>query len=302
MNILVTGATGFIGSRLCSKLARAGHTVSALSRDAASAKRRVPDLSVAFSWDPVASPPPPEALVGVDAVANLIGERVAGYWTRSKKAAIWQSRVDSTRRLVTAIERTSPRPQILVSASAIGYYGHDGGDNELTETSPAGEDFLANLCKAWEESALSARDLGLRVACLRTGLVLGRGEGLLKGLLPAARCGLAGPLGSGRQWWSWVHVDDIVGVYLHALQTPVEGPLNVTAPTPVRQKDFFRALGRALRRPVFPRTPAFILKVFLGEFAGEVLASSRVLPRRTEEFGYRFRFMNVESALHDIVK
>ncbi len=284
MKILVTGATGFIGAHLCPALVRAGHAVSALSRDAASAKRRVPVLTDAYLWSPLA-PPPLEALSGVDAVVNLAGERVFGRWTATKKTAIRRSRVDATRNLVEAIEHASPRPRILVSASAIGYYGRDGGEQELMELSPAGGDFLAGVCEAWEESAHRARTLGLRVVCLRIGLVLGRHEGVLQRLLPIARLGLAGPLGSGRQWWSWIHLDDVVGILLHALHGPVEGSLNVTAPEPARQKDFARALAREIGRPAFFPTPGFVLNLVLGEMAQDVLSSSRVLPTLTERSG-----------------
>ena len=301
MNVLVTGAAGFIGARLCEALSRAGHWTAALSRDPAGARGRVASLDQAFRWDPVAEPPPAEAFAGVEAVVHLAGESLRGRWTAAKKRAIRDSRVLGTGRLVDAIEALGKRPRVLVSASASGYYG-DRGDEELTEESAAGAGFLEALCMEWEREAARARALGVRVVRLRTGIVLGRGGGALGALLPLFRLGLGGPLGNGRQWWPWVHQDDVTGLVLHALRSDWDGPVNVCAPQPVRQRDLARTLGRALRRPAILPAPAFALRLALGGVAGELLASRRMAPGKALAAGYRFQFRRLETALEDLAR
>ena len=301
MNVLVTGATGFIGSHLCQALSQGGHTVSALSRNPATARRRVPSLQEAFPWEPLTkSPPPPEALAGVEAVVHLAGETLKGRWSNAKKRAIRESRVLGTRNLVQAIESAQSRPKVLLSASASGYYG-DRGDEELTEQSSPGDGFLAGVAVAWEEEASQARGLGVRVATLRTGLVLGRGGGALGPLLPLFKLGLGGSLGSGRQWWSWVHQGDFAQFVLQALDSDWDGPVNLVAPQPVRQGDLARALGRVLSRPALLPAPALALRVILGEVATELLFSRRVIPAQAQAWGYRFRFPELEPALRDLL-
>ncbi len=294
--LLITGATGFLGRRLCEIASQAGHTLVALSRDPKGAQQRVPHLTKAFSWDSLS-----EALQGCEAVINLAGESVAGRWTDAKKRSIRESRIEGTRNLVSALSQISSRPKVLISASAIGYYG-DRGDETLTEDSTPGSDFLAQVCQEWESEAAKAEALGVRVVCLRIGLVLGPDGGALRAMLPIFRLGLGGPLGSGQQWWSWVHRDDVVGALLYALEREdLRGPLNVTAPQPVRQKEFSQTLGRLLRRPAFLPAPAFALKIALGEFSRELLSSKRVLPQRLQQAGYSFRFAALEPALRDIL-
>jgi uncharacterized protein (TIGR01777 family) len=302
MNILITGATGFVGRRLCEMLHQAGHTVRALSRDSVAAKQRVPHLKEVFPWNPLQELPPLRAFEGCDAVINLAGESIAGRWTAPKKQLIRDSRVLGTKNLVNALAQLSSRPKVLISASAIGYYG-DRGEETLTEDAAPGSDFLAQVCRDWENEALKAESLGMRVVRLRIGLVLGRGGGTLQALLPLFRVGLGGPLGSGRQWWSWIHRDDLCRLIVQILANEsISGPVNATAPQPVRQKEFAQVLGRVLRRPAFLPTPAFALKIALGEFADGILASQRALPRRAQEMGYRFQFEELEGALREILQ
>lgn len=298
MNVLVTGATGFIGTGLCEALSKAGHWTAALSRDPERAQRRIPTLDAAFRWDPKAGPPA-AAFTSVEAVIHLAGENLKGRWTQRKRRAIRESRVLGTRRLVDAIEALAKRPRVLLSASASGYYG-DRGDEELTEESSTGAGFLAETVGQWEREALRARSLGVRVVALRTGLVLGKGGGALGALLPLFRVGLGGPLGGGRQWWPWVHEGDVVGIILRALAADWDGGVNVSAPEPVRQRDFARALGHALHRPAFLPAPAFALRLVAGEVASELLASRRMLPSRALGAGYSFQFPRLEAALEDL--
>lgn len=301
MKVLVTGATGFIGKRLCASLHQAGHALVGLSRDPSRARQKVPQLSEAFSWNPAVELPPAQALAGCDAVINLVGESVAGRWNESKKRAIRESRTVSTRNFVSALAQTSPRPKVLISASAIGYYG-DRGEESLTEDSPSGTDFLAQVCREWESEALKAESFGMRVVCLRIGLVLGPKGGALHAMLPLFKMGLGGPLGSGRHWWSWVHCDDVIGIIQYALeQGDVSGPVNATSPRPVRQREFAQTLGRVLGRPAILPAPAFALKIALGEFASQLLSSQRVIPERLQKMGYRFRFAELEAALREIL-
>jgi uncharacterized protein (TIGR01777 family) len=283
-------------------LHQAGHTVRALSRDSVAAKQRVPLLKEVFPWNPLQELPPLQAFEGCDAVINLAGESIAGRWTAPKKQLIRDSRVLGTKNLVNALAQLSSRPKVLISASAIGYYG-DRGEETLTEDAAPGSDFLAQVCRDWENEALKAESLGMRVVRLRIGLVLGRGGGTLQALLPLFRVGLGGPLGSGRQWWSWIHRDDLCRLIVQILANEnVSGPVNATAPQPVRQKEFAQVLGRVLRRPAFLPTPAFALKIALGEFADGILASQRALPRRAQEMGYRFQFEELEGALREILQ
>lgn len=300
IKLLVTGATGFIGRALVRRLAERGHVITALSRDPQRARKELPQLAAAYGWERASAPVPGEALVGVDGVVHLAGESVAGRWTAAKRAEIYHSRVDGTRRLVEAIAAAAVKPKVLVSMSAIGYYGNQG-ERELTEEDGPGEDFLATVCRDWEREALRAAELGVRVVRLRCGIVLGLEGGALRSLLLPARLGLGGPLGPGTQWWSWVHREDIVRLIEHALVTDLEGSVNGTAPRPVRQREFARILGRQLRRPAILPAPAWALRLVLGGFACEVLDSKRVLPRRALASGFRFRFERLEAALADIL-
>lgn len=300
MRILVTGATGFIGGHLCRRLAEDGHQITILSRDPTSASAGVKVEARAFPWAPMVSLPPPEALEGVDAVVNLLGESIAGRWSKAKKRAIMDSRVVGTSNLVAAMERVEKKPGVLVSASAVGYYAVYA-DEEINEDSPAGTGFLAEVCKRWEREAMKAEQLGLRVVRLRNAMVLGHG-GVLAAMLPMFRAGIGGPLGVGRQWWPWIHIDDVVGLVVHAVSEPAfSGAVNASSPQPVRQKEFARALAKLIRRPALLPTPSFVLRVVLGEFGAELLCSRRVIPTRALDAGYEFRFSQLGPALRDVL-
>ncbi len=302
MRILITGATGFIGRRLCEVLAEADHELVALSRDPEAAKRTVPDLQSAFGWNPLQAASEAAAFSGPEAIVHLAGENVVGRWTRAKKRSILDSRVVSTNHLVEAVAAVQDRPKVLIAASAIGYYG-DRGDEILDEQSPPGSDFLADVCLRWESAAQAAVDLGLRVVNLRIGVVLGRGGGALNAMLLPFKMGFGGPLGSGRQWWSWVHRDDLAGMVLQALEDGgIMGPINATAPEPTRQKRFAKVLGGVVRRPAFVPTPAFALKAVLGGFSGELLSSKRVVPAKIQRAGYPFRFPDLGAALRNCLE
>lgn len=296
MRILISGVTGFIGGRLAETLHQAGHEVWGLSRDPDSARKKVPQLTDAFAWNPVAQQPAAAALAGVDVVVHLAGESVAGRWTEKRKQRIQDSRVIGTRNLVKAFE--SPhRPAALVSSSAIGYYG-ERGDDELTEEARPGHDFLATVCQKWESEALRAERLGARVVVVRTGIVLAPGGGALQAMLPPFKMGVGGPMGSGKQWWSWIHRDDLVAILQRAVEDEaMTGAYNGAAPEPLRQKEFGKVLGKVLHRPAFMPTPAFALKLLLGGFSTELLSSKRVLPERLHEAGFEFRYPELEGAL-----
>jgi uncharacterized protein (TIGR01777 family) len=311
MDVLVTGATGFLGRAVCARLRGAGHGVLALSRDPQRAQRDVPGVQRAWRWDPKAGRPPQEALQSADAVVHLAGESVAGRWTAARKQEIRDSRVLGTRNLVTGLagaggaggassaggaSAAQPRASVLVCASAIGYYG-DRGEAELVESSEPGSDFLAQLCRDWEAEAVAAQALGLRVVRLRFGIVVGPDGGALQAMLPPFRLGAGGPLGSGRQWWSWVHRDDVTGLALRSLGESWSGAINATAPEAARQGDFARALGRVLGRPAVLPAPALALKLLLGEFSTELLSSKKVLPQRATQLGYTFAHPALEPAL-----
>jgi len=294
MRALVTGATGFIGNRLISKL---DHPV-VLTRDPDRARATLGADVTAFAWDPTSGPPPADAFRGVDVVFNLAGENVGGgRWTKKRKAAIRESRVEGTRNLVAGIEALRERPRVLVSASAVGWYG-DRGDEVLDETSAPGADFLAEVCGAWEAEARRAGALGLRVVTPRFGVVLGPGGGALSKMLTPFKMGVGGRLGSGLQWMPWIHRDDAVGIMLLAATAAgVSGPLNAVAPAPATNREFTRALGAALGRwTIFPM-PGFMLRVVVGEFAKVLLSSQRVVPRAAEKAGYAFAHPGLEEAL-----
>ena len=292
MHVVVTGASGLVGSALITALRQRGTNVIAVSRD--------PRAHAAASgvnwigWDGLT-----DAVAGAAGVVHLAGEGIVDQrWSESRKAALRSSRIERTRQVVEAIQESGEKPAVLVTASAIGYYG-SRVERESSEAAPPGNDFLARLCQDWEAAAATA---GVRTATLRFGIVLSTDGGALERLLMPFKLGLGGPIGFGRAWWSWVHIDDVVGVIMHALQnTGVEGALNVTAPHPARNADFSRALGRALGRPAFAPLPPLALKLMLGEGASVLLASQRIIPTRTLDSGYRFQHLEIESALKDLV-
>lgn len=266
-----------------------------VSRNLATAKRALPEATELAKIVDASS------LRGVDAVVNLAGEPVSGRWNAAKKAAIEASRVNGTNAIIAAMRAlpASERPRVLVSASAIGFYG-DRGDEILDESSGAGGDFLSHVCVKWEAAATEARDLGVRVVLTRLGLVMGDG-GALAAMRPLFAMGFGGPLGTGKQWWAWIHLEDTIGLLLMALdRDDLEGAMNTTAPTPVPQAEHARALGRAMHRPSFLPAPAFAIRAATGDFSVELLASRRVVPTRALALGYAFRHPELDAALASI--
>ena len=299
MKTLVTGGTGMVGPRLLRMLDQP----VILSRNPERAREKVGHLAGRIiRWNPMAGPPPAEAFAGVEAVFHLAGESVAeGRWTAAQKARIRDSRVVGTRNLVQGIAQVSDRPRVLVSASAVGYYG-DRGEEELTESASPGRDFLADVCVAWEKEALAAEKLGVRVVTERTGIVLGAGGGALAKMLTPFKLGAGGPLGNGRQWMPWVHVSDLARLYLHAAEhESIRGPMNAVAPHPVRNSEFTKALGRQLRRPAFMPAPYLGLRLLFGEFAQVLFASQRVVPQVALDTGFTFQYPDIAAALKEIL-
>lgn len=291
--IAVSAASGLVGSELVRAISARGDAPAALVRRAAVAARGE------VAWDPGARTLDAGALAGISAMVHLSGEPIAsGRWTRAKKALIRDSRIDSTRFLCEQLAALKQPPAALVSASAIGFYG-SRGDETLDENSAAGEGFLAEVCEDWEAATAPARDAGIRVVNLRIGIVLSSKGGALAKMLTPFRLGLGGPLGDGRMWMSWIVLRDLVGAILHAIDTPgLHGPVNGTAPSPVTNADFTRALGRALHRPAILPAPAFAISAALGEMGRELLLSSaKVLPRQLQGSGFRFAYDEIGAAL-----
>jgi uncharacterized protein len=295
MRVTITGATGRIGRGLVAALQHRGDEVTVLSR---SPDRAAATLGTeAVAWQPESEPAPAAALAGRDGVIHLAGEDVAQRWTEDTKRRLLSSRELGTRNLVAGLTAADPRPAVLVSASAVGYYG-PRGDERVTEETPPGDDFLARVCVVWEREAAAAEALGVRVARVRTGVVLDQAGGALERMLPFFRLGVGGPVAGGAQYLPWIHLDDLVGLYLAALDEAAwTGPVNGTAPEPVTNKEFSRALGRALRRPALAPVPRFAVRALYGEMADIVVHGQRVVPERPQALGFRFAHPELGEAL-----
>ena len=298
MNITLTGASGLIGRRLLKNFSSAGHSLHVLSRHAGTNLPPGVGLSV---WDPMQGPPPEEALSRADVVVHLAGEPVAQRWTQDSKRRIRESRVVSTRNLVERLGTLRNKPQALICASAIGYYG-SRGDELLREAASPGAGFLPEVCAAWEQAAEAAEALGVRVVRVRIGIVLDGRGGALKQMLPPFKMGVGGRLGDGKQWMSWIHLADLASLFQHAVENPVRGVLNGVAPNPVSNADFTRALAKAVHRPAIFPVPAFALKLLFGEMSEILLASQRVVPAAADAMGFQFRFPELGGALADVLR
>jgi len=301
VKVLVTGASGFIGSALCDTLLARGEAVVGLSRDPEAARRTNPSV-VWHPWEPLLERPPEDAFEGVDGVVNLLGEKINQRWSAEAKRRIMESRRTGTHNLVGTIATLERKPAVLVNQAAIGYYG-DRGDAIVDESAEPGEGFDAEVVREWEKAAHEVEGSGVRLVIVRTGHVLDAKDGLLAELLTPFKLGVGGPLAGGRQYMSWIHVDDEVGILLWALDNPeVEGAINATAPNPVTNREFSAALGRALGRPALVPVPGFVLDLRFGSEFGHVLrGGQRVIPRRALDLGYKFRFPEIDPALRDLL-
>jgi uncharacterized protein (TIGR01777 family) len=297
MRVTATGATGLIGTRLVNALKARGDEVTVLSRNPGKAREALGVDAVA--WDPEGGRAPTEALSGRDAVVHLAGENVAQRWTKSSRERIHSSRELGTRNLVAGLREAEPRPGTLVSSSAVGYYG-SRGDEVVDEHTPAGDGFLSDVCNVWEREAQAASELGVRVVNVRTGVVLDKDGGALAKMLPPFKLGIGGPVAGGRQYLPWIHADDLVGIYLAAIDGDGwSGPVNATAPEPVTNAVFSKALGRALKRPAIAPVPALAIRALYGDMAEIVTEGQRAVPRRALGLGYEFRHPDLDEALAD---
>lgn len=301
MRIIITGGTGLIGRALAADLAKDSHDVIVLSRNPqrvahlpAGARVERWDGRTAEGWEPLAD--------GADAIVNLAGEDIAKRWTKTRKQRVLESRLNAGAAVTQAVRAARRRPKVVVQASAVGYYG-PRRDEEVTEETPPGDDFLAKVAMQWEASTAPVREMGARLAVARIGIVLSNHGGALPILALPFRFFVGGRMGSGRQWWPWVHMADTVGALRFLIEDPrANGPVNVTAPHPVRNAEFVRALGRALRRPALLPAPAFALRLLLGERATVVVDGQRAVPRRLTALGYAYRFTEVGPALHNLLR
>jgi uncharacterized protein (TIGR01777 family) len=301
VKVLVTGASGLIGSAVCDALLARGDEVVALTRDPSRARATNPTVSW-HAWEPTLERPPAEAFAGVDGVINLLGERIDQRWTEEAKRKIMETRRAGTHNLVQAIEGLEQRPAVLVSQSAVGYYG-DRGEAIVDESGANGDSFDSAVTREWEKAAHEIDPTGVRLAIVRTGQVLDPRGGMLRELLTPFKLGLGGPIAGGRQYLSWIHIEDEVGILLWALDDPqVSGVLNATAPNPATNGEFAKALGKALGRPAVLPVPGFVLDLKFGPEFGKVLrGGQRAVPRRTQDLGYRFRFPDLDAALADLL-
>ena len=296
MRLVVTGASGFIGSALCARLLEQGHSLTLFTRGAPSE----PNTGVKrwHHWTPGTLRDWDSELDGIDGVINLAGEPIADKkWTATQRRRLEKSRIDATHVLVQGCAKAKQKPKFLISASAVGYYGPHG-DEIITEEAPAGGDFLSQLCRNWEEKATQAERLGMRVVLLRTGIVLGPGGGALEKMVPPFKFFIGGQLGSGKQWMSWIHLEDHVRLIIELMNNlQASGPVNATGPNPVPNKEFCQTLAKVMHRPCWATVPAFALRLALGEMADMLLTGQRVVPAAAEKLGFQFRYANLEDAL-----
>jgi uncharacterized protein len=297
MNYLVTGASGFIGRHLVDTLLAAGHTVNYLGRKRSQA---IDQRAAFFSWN-INQEPPLDCVCRLDASVHLTGEPIAQRWNAEVKRRLYDSRVESTRNLVSAIAKLKYKPSVLVSGSAIGYYGERGGE-VLTEDSAPGTGFISDLCVKWETEAMKAVGFGVRVVPVRTSIVLGRDGGALKQMAALFRFGLGGKLGSGRQWMSWIHINDMIRLLVFAANEPtLTAPVNGCSPNPVTNAEFTSELAQTLHRPALFSVPKFALRLILGEVANHVFESIRVLPKAAQRHGFDFEYPSLPAALENVL-
>jgi uncharacterized protein (TIGR01777 family) len=301
MRILITGGTGFVGSGLTQALTREGHHVTVLTRGGTGGKRSLPMGASYLQGDPKQEGKWQDAVPGHEVVINLAGSSIFRRWTDDTKKSVRESRISTTKNLVQALSNSKGETKVLFSTSAVGYYGA-GNEEGLTEESSPGDDFLAGLAREWESEASKAGAFGVRVVLTRFGIVLGKDGGALKQMVPWFRRGLGSPLGSGKQWFSWIHEEDLARIYVFLLgREDVSGPVNCTSPNPVRNEELTAALGKVLGRPTFlPAVPAWVLKLVLGEFGSVLLTGQKVLPKKLQELGFQFLHPDVEEALRDL--
>lgn len=297
-HIAITGATGFLGTRITSPLLKRGYVLHILARNPEKAKMLYPDARH-YLWAPGMNGEWRNAIASADAVIHLAGESIGGQrWNDVYKKRLRESRVIGTREIVSAMVSDRSKPKVLLSASGIGYYG-DCGETDVTESSPPGRDFLAQLCVDWEKEANHASANGVRVVIPRQGLVLAKEGGALPRLMMPFRFFAGGPIGSGRQWFPWIHIDDVVRFYMRALEDEAfVGAYNLTAPEPVRNKTFSASLGSEMKRPSFFPVPGFILRIVIGEFAATLLGGQKAIPKRLLDAGFEFKYPLLKEALH----
>lgn len=293
MHVIITGGSGFVGSRLSPALAQGGHRVTIVDlAPPRSSVENVDFVTADLMHDSV-----PDVFAHADAIIHLAGVSIFKRWTPSYKELIIDSRVKTADVIYDYLSRVNTRPAVFVSASAVGYYG-DRGEEQLGEEAVPGDDFLADVCEKWEAAARKFDSLGMRTVSIRTAIVLGPGGGMMSQVVPLFRYGLGGKMGKGTQWFSWIHIDDLVAVYTKAITSEVlKGPVNASAPGALQNKAFARALGRALHRPAFIPAPAFALRLVLGEFASAVLSSARVVPQKLQSQNFMFQYPDIDSAL-----
>lgn len=300
MKILITGGTGFVGTRLTRRLLEEGHEVTILTRSTKKGVRSSPGITY-LEGDPTQKGAWQGAIKDHQGVINLAGASIFAKWTEEHKKAIRESRIRTTQNIVEGFTSDSKQPAVFFSTSAVGYYGFCE-DEILDETAPPGDDFLARIALEWEGEARKAEAKGIRVVITRFGIVLGEKGGALGQMLPLFRKFLGGPIGSGRQWFSWIHIDDLAEAFVFLLKHPeISGPVNLCSPNPVRNRDLAKAIGKALHRPSFLRAPGFMVKLVLGEFGSVVLEGQRVVPRKLLDHGFQFRYPDIDQAIEDAV-
>lgn len=303
VNIIIAGGSGFIGGKLIEKLTRDRNNVVLLTRRPDLVKKNFSQVQIQY-WDAKTDSELDGVLGGRDAIINLTGESIAaGRWTSSRKRRIFASRIESTRALISAIEKIKNKPRVLINASAVGYYGNVP-EGEITETSPKGQGFLADVCEQWEAEALKAQEFGVRVVLLRTGVVLDKGGGAMRRVVVPYKFFIGGIVGPGTQWFPWIHIDDEISAIMYALETAsVSGPLNLASPESVQMKEFCRRLGKILHRPSWLPVPSIVMKIALGEMADSLLLQSqRVVPKKLIESGFIFQFPKLQDALENLLK